>query len=177
MTNQATQTISNVCAADYKAFHKFLLSEALISYGIFNGLINALIFYLTEPKDLLISTRSMAVNLTITMVLLSIILSFCVYPLTKMKWKKGAVPKITYVKQQHFILSKYPSNRVAQILITAVLTTILCSLLVNGWESYFNINCFTVAQGTVFKGITCTVCGAMTGYFSVLNALFALEAQ
>lgn len=74
-----------------KPFNSYLLNKCIVGYGIINGIINAVIFYLmhlSEP-ELLFSEADVFHDFALTGVLLGILLFVIVVPLTRMDLRKG----------------------------------------------------------------------------------------
>ena len=74
-----------------KPFNSYLLNKCIVGYGIINGIINAVIFYLmhlSEP-ELLFSEADIFHDFALTGVLLGILLFVIVVPLTRMDLRKG----------------------------------------------------------------------------------------
>ena len=74
-----------------KPFNSYLLNKFIVGYGIINGIINAVIFYLmhlSEP-ELLFSEADIFHDFALTGVLLGILLFVIVVPLTRMDLRKG----------------------------------------------------------------------------------------
>ncbi len=77
-----------------KPFNSYLLNKCIVGYGIINGIINAVIFYLmhlSEP-ELLFSEADIFHDFALTGVLLGILLFVIVVPLTRMDLRKAFSP-------------------------------------------------------------------------------------
>lgn len=152
-------------------FKSYLLSKCIIGYGIINGLINAIVFYLMEKNhpDVMFNGGDIVKDLVFTTFLLGFLLALIVTPLTVKDLEKG---KFNSQKDIHK-LEKYLPDHLFVFslvigLITAILTVILSSIIV----FLLNIGPLTMFQMMLFKGIICAVCGAIAGYLCIIKVAY-----
>ena len=130
-----------------KPFNSYLLNKCIVGYGIINGIINAVIFYLmhlSEP-ELLFSEADIFHDFALTGVLLGILLFVIVVPLTRMDLRKGVF---------------------SGLLVASVAATV--SLMgVGAFACVLLPLPLTVTGLMLLKGLVCACAGAVAGYITI----------
>lgn len=147
------------------SFNKYLLEKCLISSGIINGIINAGIFYLLEKNHTEgFALADILIDLTATGILLGLILTLCLYPLTKMDIKKEK-----FVAQHNMdkIVNKLPDNKYLLGLLLGVIAAAVVVALSAIIIPLTGIAPLTMMQMMFYKGVACTIAGGVTAYFGI----------
>ena len=134
-----------------KPFNSYLLNKCIVGYGIINGIINAVIFYLmhlSEP-ELLFSEADIFHDFALTGVLLGILLFVIVVPLTRMDLRKGVFsgPNVANL-----------GGAVAATVSLMGVGAFACVLLPLP---------LTVTGLMLLKGLVCACAGAVAGYITI----------
>ena len=149
-----------------KPFNSYLLNKCIVGYGIINGIINAVIFYLmhlSEP-ELLFSEADIFHDFALTGVLLGILLFVIVVPLTRMDLRKGvfslpgaaggAFPLVS----SSYAVSILGVGALAAVVMTGAGALLSLALPAAG---------ATVTGMMVLKGLVCALGGAVAGWFTI----------
>ena len=143
----------------------------LVSCGIINGIINAVIFYLmhlSEP-ELLFSEADIFHDFALTGVLLGILLFVIVVPLTRMDLRKG-VFSLPGAAGGAFPLvsSSYAVSILGVGALAAVVMTATVSLMgVGAFACVLLPLPLTVTGLMLLKGLVCACAGAVAGYITI----------
>ena len=141
-------------------FKKYLLSKCLIGYGLINGIVNAIIFYFMERGhlDKIFDGRDIITDFAFTTFSLGLILALIVIPMTAKDMEKGEFKaenrthKIEKYLPNHILLTSLVVG-----LIACVISVILSALIV----FVFKASPLNVIQMMIFKGIICSIAGAI----------------
>ena len=149
-----------------KPFNSYLLNKCIVGYGIINGIINAVIFYLmhlSEP-ELLFSEADIFHDFALTGVLLGILLFVIVVPLTRMDLRKGvfslpgaaggAFPLVS----SSYAVSILGVGALAAVVMTGAGALLSLALPAAG---------ATVTGMMFLKGLVCALGGAVAGGFTI----------
>ena len=149
-----------------KPFNSYLLNKCIVGYGIINGIINAVIFYLmhlSEP-ELLFSEADIFHDFALTGVLLGILLFVIVVPLTRMDLRKGvfslpgaaggAFPLVS----SSYAVSILGVGALAAVIMTGAGALLSLALPAAG---------ATVTGMMFLKGLVCALGGAVAGWFTI----------
>lgn len=148
-----------------KPFNSYLLNKCIIGYGVINGIINAVIFYLLhmgEPEALL-GHADIFHDFALTGVLLGLLLFVIVVPLTRMDLRKnvfklpagaGAFPLVS----GSYAVSILAVGALATVFMTGIGALLSLALPVGG---------ATVTGMMILKGLVCACGGAVAGYFTI----------
>ena len=149
-----------------KPFNSYLLNKCIVGYGIINGIINAVIFYLmhlSEP-ELLFSEADIFHDFALTGVLLGILLVVIVVPLTRMDLRKGvfslpgaaggAFPLVS----SSYAVSILGVGALAAVVMTGAGALLSLALPAAG---------ATVTGMMFLKGLVCALGGAVAGWFTI----------
>lgn len=149
-----------------KPFNSYLLNKCIVGYGIINGIINAVIFYLmhlSEP-ELLFSEADIFHDFALTGVLLGILLFVIVVPLTRMDLRKGvfslpgaaggAFPLVS----SSYAVSILGVGALAAVVMTGAGALLSLALPAAG---------ATVTGMMFLKGLVCALGGAVAGWFTI----------
>ena len=150
-----------------KPFNSYLLNKCIVGYGIINGIINAVIFYLmhlSEP-ELLFSEADIFHDFALTGVLLGILLFVIVVPLTRMDLRKGvfslpgaaggAFPLVS----SSYAVSILGVGALAAVVMTGAGALLSLALPAAG---------ATVTGMMFLKGLVCALGGAVAGWFTII---------
>ena len=150
-----------------KPFNSYLLNKCIVGYGIINGIINAVIFYLMhlpEP-ELLFSEADIFHDFALTGVLLGILLFVIVVPLTRMDLRKGVFsgPNVANLGGA---ASLVPASYAPALLVATVAATV--SLMgVGAFACVLLPLPLTVTGLMLLKGLVCACAGAVAGYITI----------
>lgn len=150
-----------------KPFNSYLLNKCIVGYGIINGIINAVIFYLmhlSEP-ELLFSEADVFHDFALTGVLLGILLFVIVVPLTRMDLRKGVFsgPNVANLGGA---ASLVPASYAPALLVATVAATV--SLMgVGAFACVLLPLPLTVTGLMLLKGLVCACAGAVAGYITI----------
>lgn len=152
-------------------FKKYLLSKCLIGYGLINGIVNAIIFYFMERGhlDKIFDGRDIITDFAFTTFSLGLILALIVIPMTAKDMEKGEFKaenrthKIEKYLPNHILLTSLVVG-----LIACVISVILSSLIV----FVFKASPLNVIQMMIFKGIICSIAGAISGYLCIIKVAY-----
>lgn len=150
-----------------KPFNSYLLNKCIVGYGIINGIINAVIFYLmhlSEP-ELLFSEADIFHDFALTGVLLGILLFVIVVPLTRMDLRKGVFsgPNVANLGGA---ASLVPASYAPALLVATVAATV--SLMgVGAFACVLLPLPLTVTGLMLLKGLVCACAGAVAGYVTI----------
>ncbi len=152
--------------SDSFVFHLFLWKEMILSNGLINGVINALLYFLLNKETVSLTKyyfETMIANAVLAVILINI------NPfLIRYKLKKHPEVKNPYTKENHLLYSLYPDNLIVNRLINTILVFIITTVITMGLISCFCLTEITVPVGLVFRGIDCFVFSAVAYYFSFL---------
>ena len=150
-----------VSSLDYKSYLK---NKCFIGYGLINGIINAIIFYLINRSDMLkaYTFGSALEEMAMTTLLLGLILTWCVVPLTKkdlnsVVYIKGSISKIA---------SKLPKGAIALSIVVGLICLVAGSLVSSIIVTILGCS-FNAWTMMVVKGIVCALTGALAGYLVI----------
>ena len=154
-------------AALAKPFNSYLLNKCIIGYGVINGIINAVIFYLIhmgEPNAML-GEADIFHDLALTGVLLGILLFVIVVPLTRMDLRKGvfAGPDVANLGGA---ASLVPASYAPALLVTTVAATITI-MGVGAFAATLLPLPLSVTGMMLLKGVVCACAGGIAGYFTI----------
>ncbi len=156
------------------SYKKYLMNKLIIGYGIINGIINAIIFYLIHMSHfngLMLHEKALE-DLCLTTLLLGMILAWCVVPLTKKdlagnKFVPGVAPAC---------FKKMPKGTFLIGCVVGIVTLIIGGaaswlvLLPLGAEmSYMTV--------LLIKGLMCTLVGALAGYLVISTVVAQLPIE
>lgn len=152
-------------------FKKYLLSKCLIGYGLINGIVNAIIFYFMERGhlDKIFDGRDIITDFAFTTFSLGLILALIVIPMTAKDMEKGEFKaenrthKIEKYLPNHILLTSLVVG-----LIACVISVILSALIV----FVFKASPLNVIQMMIFKGIICSIAGAISGYLCIIKVAY-----
>lgn len=149
-----------------KTFPAYALNKCLIGYGLINGIINGVIFWLLHlaQPDALFDQATLATDMAITSMFLGLILFAVAVPLTKhdLKTKSFLLPK------KFDGLSKIlPRNYVGSLLITGIFTSVVMA-------SFTALIAFALPlplellPAALLKCVLCSLAGALSGYLAIM---------
>ena len=137
-----------------KPFNSYLLNKCIIGYGVINGIINAVIFYLLhmgEPEALL-GHADIFHDFALTGVLLGLLLFVIVVPLTRMDLRK------------HVFAGPNAAN------LGGAATTVAATVTLMGVGAFACVLLplpLTVTAMMLLKGVVCACAGGVAGYFTI----------
>ena len=149
----------------------------LVSCGIINGIINAVIFYLmhlSEP-ELLFSEADIFHDFALTGVLLGILLFVIVVPLTRMDLRKGVFsgPNVANLGGA---ASLVPASYAPALLVATVAATV--SLMgVGAFACVLLPLPLTVTGLMLLKGLVCACAGAVAGYITICYVVRSSKSE
>ncbi|MEY8437769.1 hypothetical protein AAK967_08535 [Atopobiaceae bacterium 24-176] len=158
------ESVAERSARQSKAFAAYMRHKCLIGYGVVNGVINAVIFYLLHNADpsVLFTLADAAHDVAFTGLLLGPLLFACVVPLTKMDRNHGAF-KAT--EDDALLCCPMPRSYGAAMLLVglvcAVAMTGACTLAMQATGS------LGLVAMTLLKGVLCAAGGALSGYLTL----------
>lgn len=157
-----------------KTFQSYLLNKCLIGYGIINGIVNALIFYLMHMSDTAITFgyNDIMIEMATTGFLLGVILMECVLPLTRMDVRKDVFEVPAHIDGWQKRIPR--SNLMGAIVIGLV--AMVATLAVAAIFLVFLPRPLGFVPMLVFKGFLCAVAGAVAGYLSIYKTIVAQTA-
>ena len=162
-------------AAKTKDYKSYLWNKSIIGYGIINGIINALIFLGINSgnPDGLFAQGKIIEEMALTGVLLGLILTWCVVPLTKMDLKKGVYrgEAGAYGPTEKLPVKAIPMS-IAVGVVALVVVVVLSGLL-----TFVLPLPLTRTGMMVFKGCMCAVTGCVSGYCVIGRVTSAWEAE
>lgn len=143
----------------------YLLEKCLIGYGIINGIINGGIFYALEGKhvDATFGLIDILADFGITALLLGMILFYCAAPLTLQDVNKG---KFKVEKYDNKIVSMLPQKKFLTALYIGLITMVITVALVSVISIALTLP-LNVKMMTLYKGVACTIAGAIAGYLTI----------
>lgn len=148
-----------------KSFNSYLLNKCLIGSGIINGIINAIIFYLLEKNNTEgFAFADILIDLAITAIILGLILTLCLYPLTKMDIKKKV---FSTDHNREAMTSKLPNNKYVLGLVLGVIAAVVVVGLSAIILPLTKIAPLTMMQMVFYKGVACAIAGGVTAYFGI----------
>ena len=144
-----------------------MLNKCIVGYGIINGIINAVIFYLMHlsEAELLFSEADIFHDFALTGVLLGILLFVIVVPLTRMDLRKGVFsgPNVANLGGA---ASLVPASYAPALLVATVAATV--SLMgVGAFACVLLPLPLTVTGLMLLKGLVCACAGAVAGYITI----------
>lgn len=150
-----------------KSFNSYLLNKCIIGYGVINGIINAVVFYLIhmgEPAALF-GEADIFHDLALTGVLLGILLFVIVVPLTRMDLRKHvfAGPDVANLGGG---ASLVPASYAPALLVTTVVATVVI-MGVGAFACVLLPLPLTVTGMMLLKGVVCACAGGVAGYFTI----------
>ena len=150
-----------------KPFNSYLLNKCIIGYGVINGIINAVIFYLLhmgEPEALL-GHADIFHDFALTGVLLGLLLFVIVVPLTRMDLRKHvfAGPNAANLGGA---ASLVPASYAPALLVTTVAATVTL-MGVGAFACVLLPLPLTVTAMMLLKGVVCACAGGVAGYFTI----------
>ena len=156
-----------VPARPAKPFNSYLLNKCLIGYGVINGIINAVIFYLLhmgEPAALF-GEADIFHDFALTGVLLGILLFVIVVPLTRMDLRKGvfAGPNVANLGGA---ASLVPASYAPALLVTTVVATVAI-MGVGAFAATLLPLPLSMTGMMLLKGVVCAVGGGVAGDFTI----------
>lgn len=156
-------------------FNKYLLEKCLIGNGIINGIINAIVFYAMHKSqpNATFMTADIVTDLAATSLILGIILSLIVLPLTAKDVNSG---KITRQDGANKIVGFLPNNKFLLTLVIGIVTMVIITVLTWFVVMIFNLSPLTVKTMGIFKGVMCTIAGMIAGYLTIMKAV-SIEAK
>lgn len=150
-----------------KPFVSYLLNKCIVGYGIVNGIINAIVFYLMhrgEP-DAVFGEAAIFHDFALTGALLGILLFIIVVPLTRKDVRKGAfiVPRAANLGGA---ASLVPASYAPALLVTAIAATV--TIMGVGAIACVLLPVPLPLMGLMaLKGFCCACAGAAAGYCTV----------
>ncbi len=154
-------------------YEAYVKNKTYIGYGLINGIINAVIFYFIHMSDIADMTtfHDGMVDMALTSVLLGMILTWCVVPLTKADIKKGIFEANTHFTQAQ----KLPQNAFVLSLVMGVaiglVGSAISALLIFICQSFL-YNWVLM----IIKGIVCAIIGGLAG-FTVIETVVAHKLE
>ncbi|MCH3968803.1 MAG: hypothetical protein PHR15_07425 [Atopobiaceae bacterium] len=148
---------------DPKPLESYLLNKCLIGYGLINGIINALIFFLLHMGDrtATFSLTAILMDLALTGFLLGLLLYLIVAPMTRSDLRKGSF-STEGARQLGFIPA---GTFLASLVVGAVCMVVL--LVVGGLLALVLPQPLSFTGMLVLKGCLCAVAGAIAGYLTI----------
>lgn len=157
------------------SFKSYLLEKCLIGNGIINGIINAIVFYAMYKShpNATFMTVDIVTDLAATSLILGIILSLIVLPLTTKDVNNG---KIARQEGSNKVSAFLPNNKYLSILVVGIITMVIITVLTWFVVMIFNLSPLTVKTMGIFKGVMCTIAGMIAGYLTIMKAV-SVEAK
>ena len=149
-------------AAKTKDYKSYLLNKCIIGYGIVNGIVNALIFFgmnASNPDATFVQGKIIE-EMALTGVLLGLILTWCVVPLTKMDLKKGVY---VGVEGAYGFTAKLPKKAIPMSLAVGVIALVVV-VAITGLLTFVLPLPLNRTGMMIFKGCMCAITGAVSGY-------------
>ena len=162
-------TVQGTADGSSRSRSSYVLNKCVIGYGIVNGVVNAVIFYLMHAGDPLATfdRASIALDMTLTGVLLSLILMACAVPLTRHDMKRQAFDSSEPLEGWRANLSKSP---VAAALLVAAASTAVTVGVAMGASLLLPLPLGVIPM-MVFKGVLCALAGGVSGCLSIYYAI------
>lgn len=157
-------------------FNKYLITKCLIGNGVINGIFNAIIFYLMEKghPDKIFMTQDIVIDLGITSLLLGLLLTLIVYPMTVKDVKSGHLEKQEGTNK---IANFLPKNKNLAAVVIGLITTAIIVPLTWVIVTVLNLAPLTVTTMGIFKGIMCAIAGTIAGYMTIVKVAYATEVS
>ncbi len=154
-------------------YEAYIKNKTYIGYGLINGIINAAIFYFSNMSDMGVNvTYDNAVfGMAINSVLLGMILTWCVVPLTKADIKNDKFEANMHYTQAQ----KLPANG----FVLSIVLGIVCGLIGTAISALlFFVFKSMLTNWTVFfvKLLVCAVVGGLAG-FTVIEDVVAHKLE
>ncbi len=154
-------------------YEAYVKNKTYIGYGLINGIINAAIFYFSNMSKMgeSVTFHDATVGMAINSVLLGMILTWCVVPLTKQDIKNDK-----FEANKHFTQAqKLPQGAIALSvvlgIVCGVVGTAISALLFLIFQSY--LTNWTVM---IVKCVVCAVVGGLAG-FTVIEDVVAHKLE
>lgn len=158
------ESIAERSAHQSEPFAAYMRHKCLIGYGIINGIINAVIFYLLHRSDpgAVLTPADAAHDLAFTGLLLGPLLFACVVPLTKMDRAHGAFQA---TEGDELLCCPMPRSYGASMLLVAL----VCAVAMTGACTLATQVTGPLDLGamTLLKGVLCAAGGALSGYLTL----------
>lgn len=150
-----------------KPFNSYLLNKCIIGYGVINGIINAVVFYLIhmgEPTAMF-GEADIFHDLALTGVLLGILLFVIVVPLTRMDVRKHvfATPDVPSLGGG---ASLVPASYAPALLVTTIVATVVL-MGVGAFACTLLPLPLSMTGMMLLKGVVCACAGGAAGYFTI----------
>lgn len=147
-----------------------LLKGSIITTLIPNALANGVVYYFMNRNNEK-TAFDFWLGGTITAFVLALICGICVIPTINKKIKDGKLSVETYTKDNHIIGHIMPNNTFLQLLLIAVLVTIIFTFVSGGIPviAGYSATAIPVVTGTILHGIQCGFMGVTTLYFVMIG--------
>lgn len=167
MAKSMAGSASTASARPAKPFVSYLLNKCIIGYGIVNGIINAIVFYLMHrgDPDAVFGEAAIFHDFALTGALLGILLFVIVVPLTRADVRKGAfaLPRVANLGGA---ASLVPASYAPALLVTTVAATVTI-MGVGAFACVLLPMPLPMVGLMVLKGFCCACAGAAAGYCTV----------
>lgn len=164
-------------ASTHQSLQGFIIHSCLISYGLINAIINAIIFFLINRKHGEFTASILYVDLAVTTFILSVIVAFFAFMAVKGAAKKGNPFVAAFGRQDHLLIKGFPKNNILAALLIGMINTILVPALFVGIAAGLNLLPMGLLAATLLKGAACGTAGALTGYLAIMSAALEMEQE
>lgn len=158
------ESVAEHSAHQPKPLVAYMRHKCLIGYGVINGIINAVIFYLLHHSapGAIFTPADAAHDLAFTGLLLGPLLFACVVPLTKMDRAHGT---FTAAEGDGLLCCPMPRAYGASMLLVAL----ICAVAMTGTCTLAMQATGPLGLGamTLLKGMLCAAGGALSGYLTL----------
>ncbi|MEG0857438.1 MAG: hypothetical protein RSG52_13265 [Terrisporobacter sp.] len=152
----------------------YMLQKCFIEYGIINGIINVIIFNILEGKhpDATFGLMDIIADFGFTTFLLGIILFYYAMSMTSKDLDKGKFTVEEY--KDNKLVSMLPKKKFPAAICVGLIVMIATAavVLVISMALPLPLN---VKNMGLFKGVACTIAGAITGYLTITNVSSTCE--
>lgn len=177
----AAQQEGDSMAKAPKDYKSYLKNKCIVGYGIVNGVINALIFRGLNAgnPDALFGQAKIIEEMALTGVLLGLILTWCVVPLTKMDLKKGVYQRIDAAEADgasgsYGFAQRLPRHAVPlSFAVGGVALAVV--VILSGLFTLAAPLPLTRTGMMLLKGVMCAVTGGVSGYCVIGRVTSAYE--
>ena len=157
-------------ASTHQSLQGFIIHSCLISYGLINAIINAIIFFLINRKHGEFTASILYVDL-------AVIVAFFAFMAVKGAAKKGNPFVAAFGRQDHLLIKGFPKNNILAALLIGMINTILVPALFVGIAAGLNLLPMGLLAATLLKGTACGTAGALTGYLAIMSAALEMEQE
>ncbi|MEG1750308.1 MAG: hypothetical protein RR241_00890 [Raoultibacter sp.] len=158
-----------------KPLKAYLLEKCLISFGVINGIVNAVIFYAMHAADTSITFDFAGIvgDIAITTVVLGLILYLLVTPLTR---KDVTADKFDIDEAAGFLGARLPQGKALSVVLATFIPALAITILVALCALLLPLP-LTIIPMMIFKGFACAIAGAFAGYITVIRTATGMDSR